>query len=54
MINENADPAVRKDILRRLDETYPWNNVEDRRLEGLWAVMVNDLLGEGKFYSGWI
>ena len=23
-INENADPDVKKDILRRLDEQYPW------------------------------
>jgi secondary thiamine-phosphate synthase enzyme len=34
MINENADPDVQKDILRRLGETYPWNNAEDRHLEG--------------------
>jgi secondary thiamine-phosphate synthase enzyme len=34
MINENADPDVQKDILRRLDETYPWNRAEDRHLEG--------------------
>ncbi|WP_242833902.1 secondary thiamine-phosphate synthase enzyme YjbQ [Desulfosporosinus sp. OT] len=23
-INENADPDVQKDFLRRLDEIYPW------------------------------
>jgi secondary thiamine-phosphate synthase enzyme len=34
MINENADPDVQRDILCRLDETYPWNNAEDRHLEG--------------------
>jgi secondary thiamine-phosphate synthase enzyme len=34
MINENADPDVQKDILRRLDETYPWSRAEDRHLEG--------------------
>ncbi len=25
-INENADPAVKQDIIRTLDETVPWNN----------------------------
>ncbi len=34
MINENADPDVQKDILRRLGELYPWNKAEDRHLEG--------------------
>ncbi len=34
MINENADPNVQKDILRRLGEIYPWNEAEDRHLEG--------------------
>jgi secondary thiamine-phosphate synthase enzyme len=33
-INENADPDVQKDFLRRLDEIYPWNMAEDRHLEG--------------------
>jgi secondary thiamine-phosphate synthase enzyme len=40
MINENADPDVQKDILRRLDETYPWSNAEDRHLEGNSAAHV--------------
>ena len=34
MINENADPDVQKDILRRLGETYPWDRAEDRHREG--------------------
>ena len=34
MINENADPDVQKDILRRLGEIYPWDKAEDRHLEG--------------------
>lgn len=33
-INENADPDVQSDILRRLDEIYPWNKMEDRHFEG--------------------
>jgi len=33
-INENADPDVQKDILRRLDALYPWNAAGDRHLEG--------------------
>ncbi|KUO76734.1 MAG: hypothetical protein APF81_11750 [Desulfosporosinus sp. BRH_c37] len=33
-INENADPDVQKDILRRLDEIYPWDMAEDRHIEG--------------------
>jgi len=33
-INENADPDVQKDFLRRLDEIYPWDMAEDRHLEG--------------------
>ena len=33
-INENADPDVQKDILRRLDEIYPWDDDQDRHIEG--------------------
>lgn len=33
-INENADPDVQKDILRRLDEIYPWDDDKDRHVEG--------------------
>jgi secondary thiamine-phosphate synthase enzyme len=33
-INENADPDVQKDILRRLDEIYTWDMVGDRHFEG--------------------
>jgi len=33
-INENADPDVQKDILRRLDEIYPWEDAKDRHSEG--------------------
>ncbi|MFC0214445.1 secondary thiamine-phosphate synthase enzyme YjbQ [Paenibacillus chartarius] len=33
-INENADPDVKRDVLRRLDETYPWRHPLDRHSEG--------------------
>lgn len=33
-INENADPDVKRDMLRRFDEIYPWNHHEDRHMEG--------------------
>lgn len=33
-INENVDPDIQKDILRRLDEIYPWYMAGDRHLEG--------------------
>ncbi|PLT28527.1 secondary thiamine-phosphate synthase enzyme YjbQ [Peribacillus deserti] len=33
-INENADPDVKIDMIRRLDEIYPWNHAEDRHMEG--------------------
>ena len=33
-INENADPDVQRDFLRRLDEIHPWDQAEDRHIEG--------------------
>ena len=33
-INENADPDVKKDMLRRFDELYPWNHTFDLHAEG--------------------
>lgn len=33
-INENADPDVVRDVLRRLDEIYPWEHSKDRHAEG--------------------
>ncbi|WP_456278396.1 secondary thiamine-phosphate synthase enzyme YjbQ [Bacillus sp. AK128] len=33
-INENADPDVKRDMLRRFDEVYPWINKHDRHAEG--------------------
>ncbi|MDO7907319.1 secondary thiamine-phosphate synthase enzyme YjbQ [Paenibacillus sp. JX-17] len=33
-INENADPDVKKDVLMRLDEVYPWEHPKYRHSEG--------------------
>jgi secondary thiamine-phosphate synthase enzyme len=33
-INENADPDVKLDMIRRFDEVYPWHQQLDRHLEG--------------------
>lgn len=33
-INENADPDVVRDFLRRLDEVFPWHHDKDRHGEG--------------------
>ena len=33
-INENADPDVKRDILMRLDEIYPWHHPKYRHVEG--------------------
>lgn len=33
-INENADPDVKRDMLRRYDEVYPWHHELDRHMEG--------------------
>lgn len=33
-INENADPDVKRDMIRRFDEVYPWHHPLDRHLEG--------------------
>jgi secondary thiamine-phosphate synthase enzyme len=33
-INENADPDVKSDMLRRFDDIYPWNVVKDMHAEG--------------------
>ncbi|SDB82280.1 secondary thiamine-phosphate synthase enzyme [Pelagirhabdus alkalitolerans] len=33
-VNENADPDVKTDFLRRLDEVYPWHHKKDRHMEG--------------------
>lgn len=33
-INENADPDVKRDMIRRFDEVYPWHHSLDRHMEG--------------------
>ncbi|RFU66403.1 YjbQ family protein [Peribacillus saganii] len=33
-INENADPDVKSDMIRRFDEMYPWNLTQDKHDEG--------------------
>ncbi|SEO17414.1 secondary thiamine-phosphate synthase enzyme [Amphibacillus marinus] len=33
-VNENADPDVKTDFLRRLDEAYPWDHPKDQHIEG--------------------
>lgn len=33
-INENADPDVKTDFIRRLDEVFPWEHPLDRHMEG--------------------
>ncbi|PZE20794.1 secondary thiamine-phosphate synthase enzyme YjbQ [Paenibacillus xerothermodurans] len=33
-INENADPDVKRDVLMRLDEVYPWKHPQYRHAEG--------------------
>ncbi|KIL35904.1 hypothetical protein SD71_11005 [Cohnella kolymensis] len=33
-INENADPDVKRDVLMRLDEVYPWSHPQYRHGEG--------------------
>ncbi|GIN11790.1 UPF0047 protein YugU [Shouchella clausii] len=33
-VNENADPDVVVDFLRRLDEVFPWEHPHDRHMEG--------------------
>jgi len=33
-INENADPDVKRDVLQRLNEIFPWDHPGDRHAEG--------------------
>ncbi|HHU19776.1 MAG TPA: YjbQ family protein [Bacilli bacterium] len=33
-VNENADPDVKTDFLRRLAEVYPWDHHKDLHMEG--------------------
>ncbi|KAA3627590.1 MAG: YjbQ family protein [Proteobacteria bacterium] len=44
MINENADPDVCLDILRRLETLIPWHDSEDRHAEGNTAAHLRSIL----------
>ncbi|WP_079529495.1 secondary thiamine-phosphate synthase enzyme YjbQ [Halobacillus hunanensis] len=33
-VNENADPDVKTDMLRRWDEIFPWEDQRDKHMEG--------------------
>ncbi|ALC91349.1 hypothetical protein AM500_17250 [Bacillus sp. FJAT-18017] len=49
-INENADPDVKRDMIRRFDEVYPWNNELDRHMEGNTAAhMKASTVGASQF-----
>jgi len=43
-INENADPDVKRDILMRLDELFPWTHPKDRHMEGNTAAHLKAVL----------
>lgn len=60
-INENADPDVQRDILRRLDETYPRADSKDRHFEGNSAAHLKTstvgasqtvIIHDGKLFLG--
>lgn len=60
-INENADPDVQRDILRRLDETYPRADSKDRHFEGNSAAHLKTstvgasqtvIIQDGKLFLG--
>lgn len=33
-VNENADPDVKTDFLKRLEDVYPWHDPKDLHMEG--------------------
>lgn len=43
-INENADPDVKRDILMRLDEVFPWTHPKYRHMEGNSAAHLKAVL----------
>lgn len=60
-VNENADPDVKIDFLRRLDEVYPWEHSQDRHMEGNTAAHLKTstvghaqtiILSQGKLVLG--
>jgi|SRR5690606_14612863 len=49
-INENADPDVKTDMIRRFDEVFPWEHTLDRHLEGNTAAhMKASTVGASQF-----
>lgn len=49
-INENADPDVKTDMLRRFDEVFPWVNEQDQHAEGNTAAhMKTSTVGTSEF-----
>ncbi|MBR7553947.1 secondary thiamine-phosphate synthase enzyme YjbQ [Allobacillus sp. GCM10007491] len=49
-INENADPDVKTDMLRRFDEIFPWAHELDRHAEGNTAAhMKTSTVGTSQF-----
>ena len=60
-VNENADPDVKTDFLRRLDEVYPWEHRKDLHMEGNTAAHLktstvghaqNLIVSQGKLMLG--
>lgn len=48
-INENADPDVKRDMLRRFDELYPWSSAQDLHAEGNTAAHLKTVMvGSGQ------
>ncbi len=43
-INENADPDVVGDLLRRMEKLVPWHDPEDRHAEGNSAAHLRTIL----------
>ncbi len=44
IINENADPDVCQDVLRRLEHLVPWHDPADRHAEGNTAAHLRSIL----------
>jgi secondary thiamine-phosphate synthase enzyme len=49
-INENADPTVQSDILRKLDEVVPWQDAYAHAEGNAAAHIKSSLVG----HSGWV
>ncbi|GAB6041920.1 secondary thiamine-phosphate synthase enzyme YjbQ [Endothiovibrio diazotrophicus] len=43
-INENADPDVARDLIRRLEKLVPWHDADDRHMEGNTAAHLRAAL----------